>query len=122
VALSEARIAIAADSVTARLQSARLVYGGLREKELAEEAFQRALRFNPNDPDTNPNYAWLSCAKQREEEAISYFPDGGPASPLRHAAEVLCDGGGVRDAQEQRTRRHDYLDARCGWIRITIRR
>src|SRR5256885_315969 len=49
VALSEARIAIAADSGYAPAYNVLgLVYGDLREKDLAEEAFERSLRFNPN--------------------------------------------------------------------------
>src|SRR5258708_11770837 len=50
-----------------------LVYGDLREKDLAEEAFERSLRLNPNDPDANHNYAWFLCENKREEEAIRYF-------------------------------------------------
>ena len=74
VALSEARIAIAADSGYAPAYNVLgLVYGDLREKDLAEEAFERSLRFNPNDPDTNHNYAWFLCENKREEESIRYF-------------------------------------------------
>ena len=74
VALSEARIAIAADSGYAPAYNVLgLVYGDLREKDLAGEAFERALRFNPNDPDTNHNYAWFLCENKREEESIRYF-------------------------------------------------
>jgi len=72
VALSEARIAIAADSGYAPAYNLLgLVYGDLREKELAEEAFQRALRFNPNDPDTNHNYAWFLWRKQARKKSQS---------------------------------------------------
>src|SRR5204863_4126619 len=74
VALSEARIAIAADSGYAPAYNVLgLVYGDLREKDLAEEAFERSLRFNHNDPDTNHNYAWFLCENKREEESIRYF-------------------------------------------------
>ncbi len=74
VALSEARIAIAADSAYAPAYNVLgLVYGDLREKDLAEDAFERSLRFNPNDPDTNHNDAWFLGENKREEEAIRYF-------------------------------------------------
>ena len=74
VALSEARIAVAADSSYAPAYNLLgLVYSDLREKDLAEEAFQRALRINPNDPDANHNYAWFLCENKREEESIRYF-------------------------------------------------
>jgi len=74
VALSEARIAAAADSSYAPAYNLLgLIYSDLREKDLAEEAFERALRINPNDPDANHNYAWFLCENKREEESIRYF-------------------------------------------------
>ena len=74
VALSEARIAVRADSGYAPAYNLLgLVYSDLREKDLAEEAFQRSLRINPNDPDANHNYAWFLCENKREEESIRYF-------------------------------------------------
>jgi succinate dehydrogenase / fumarate reductase flavoprotein subunit len=42
----------------------------LRENDLAEEAFERSLRLNPNDPDANHNFAWFLCENRREEESI----------------------------------------------------
>ena len=74
VALSEARIAIAADSGYAPAYNVLgLVYGDLRELSEAQEAFERSLRLNPNDPDANHNYAWFLCENKREEESIRYF-------------------------------------------------
>lgn len=74
VALSEARIAIAADSSYAPAYNVLgLVYSDLRETSEAQEAFERSLRINPNDPDANHNYAWFLCENKREEEAIRYF-------------------------------------------------
>ena len=74
VALSEARIAIAADSGYAPAYNLLgLVYSDLRESGLAEEAFERSLKINPNDPDANHNYAWFLCENKREDESIRYF-------------------------------------------------
>ena len=74
VALAEARIAVAADSGYAPAYSLLgLVYSDLKESTQAEEAFQRSLRINPNDPDANHNYAWFLCENKREEESIRYF-------------------------------------------------
>jgi type IV pilus assembly protein PilF len=74
VALSEARTAIAADSSYAPAYNVLgLVYSDLREKDLAEEAFERSLRLNPNDPDANHNYASFLCENKREDESIRYF-------------------------------------------------
>jgi type IV pilus assembly protein PilF len=74
VALSEARIAVDADSSYAPAYSMlAVVYGDLKETDLAEDAYQRALRINPNDPDVNHNYAWFLCENKREAESIRYF-------------------------------------------------
>jgi type IV pilus assembly protein PilF len=74
VALAEARIAAAADSGYApAFNVLGLVYGDLRENDLAVEAFERSLSLNPNDPDANHNYAWFLCEHKREEESIRYF-------------------------------------------------
>ena len=74
VALSEARIAVASDSGYAPAYNLLgLVYSDLRETRLAEEAFERSLAINPNDPDTNHNYAWFLCENKREDESIRYF-------------------------------------------------
>jgi type IV pilus assembly protein PilF len=74
VALSEARIAVAADSDYAPAYNVLgLVYGDLRETSEAQEAFERSLRLNPSDPDTNHNYGWFLCENKREEESIRYF-------------------------------------------------
>jgi len=74
VALDELRIATAADTSYAPAYSMfGLVYLELREKGLAEENFQRALRLAPNDPDINHNYGWYLCQSEREEQSVDYF-------------------------------------------------
>jgi len=74
VALSEARIAVAADSGYAPAYNLLgLVYSDLRETAAADEAFQKSLSINPNDPDANHNYAWFLCENKREPESIRYF-------------------------------------------------
>lgn len=50
-----------------------LVYMGLREDKLAESNFQRALRINPLDSDTNNNYGTFLCQRKREQESVKYF-------------------------------------------------
>jgi len=74
VALSEARVAIAADSDYAPAYNVLgLVYSDLHETSEAQDAFERSLRLNPSDPDANHNYAWFLCENKREEESIRYF-------------------------------------------------
>lgn len=73
-ALQDARAAIAADPTYASAYSALgLVYMALRENRLAEDNFQQALRYSPNDPDINHYYGWFLCQTGREKESIGYF-------------------------------------------------
>jgi len=74
VALEELRIATAADANYALAYSMfGLVYAELRENQLAQQNFERALRLAPSDPDINHNYGSFLCQTRRENEAIKYF-------------------------------------------------
>ncbi|MDA8109016.1 MAG: type IV pilus biogenesis/stability protein PilW [Betaproteobacteria bacterium] len=74
VALQELRTAVDADSTYAPAYSMLgLVYMTLRENQLAEDNFQRALKYAPNDPDINHNYGWFLCQTGHEEQSIAYF-------------------------------------------------
>jgi type IV pilus assembly protein PilF len=74
VALEEVRLALKADSGYAPAYNLLgLVHMDLRENEQAEQAFERGLRINPNDPDTNHNFGWFLCQNGREEEGVRHF-------------------------------------------------
>ena len=74
VALEELRIAIAADPNFAQAYSVLgLVHMDLRENDVAQRHFERALALSPNDPDINNNYGWFLCRSGREEQSIAYF-------------------------------------------------
>ena len=74
VALEELRIATAADGSYAPAHGMfGLVYMELRENQLAEQSFARALKLAPNDADINHNYGWFLCQTKRESQAIPYF-------------------------------------------------
>lgn len=74
VALEELRTATAADNSYAPAYGLfGLVYSELREKALAEDSYERALRLAPNDPDINHNYGWFLCQNGREAEGIRHF-------------------------------------------------
>jgi type IV pilus assembly protein PilF len=74
VALEELRIATAADAGYAPAHGMfGLVYMELRENQLAESSFERALRLAPNDADINHNYGWFLCQTGREPASIKYF-------------------------------------------------
>lgn len=74
IAIEELTIAISIDPDYAKAYSARgvaLYY--IRELALADRDFQRALGFEPNDPEINNNYGWYLCQIGREKESIAYF-------------------------------------------------
>jgi type IV pilus assembly protein PilF len=74
VALEELRIATSADPAYAPAHGLfALVYMELKEQQLAEQSFQRALGLSPQDSDLNHNYGWFLCQTQRESDAIKYF-------------------------------------------------
>ncbi|MBI4292698.1 MAG: type IV pilus biogenesis/stability protein PilW [Betaproteobacteria bacterium] len=74
VALEELRVALAADSSYAPAYNVLgLVHMDLKEMDLAQNNFDRALRIAPNDPDLNHNYGWFLCQTGREEQSLRYF-------------------------------------------------
>jgi type IV pilus assembly protein PilF len=121
IALEELRIATAADSSYPAAHSMLgLVYMELKENQLAEQSFERALRLSPNDPDINHNYGWFMCNSAREKDSIKYFSQAirNPLypSPWRsYSAAGVCSlkAGNVKDAEEffQRALRLEPDDA-----------
>jgi type IV pilus assembly protein PilF len=74
VALEEVRQALAAEANYAPAYNVLgLVHMDLRENTAAQQAFERALRINANDPDTNHNFGWFLCQTNREEQSLRYF-------------------------------------------------
>lgn len=106
VALEELRIAIAADPNYAPAYSVLgLVHMDLRENEVAQRHFERALALAPNDPDINNNYGWFLCRTGREEQSITYFLAAlknplynTPARSYVNAGLCSLDKNGGRDA------------------------
>jgi type IV pilus assembly protein PilF len=96
VALEELRIATTADASYAAAHGGfGLVYMELRENELADKSFRRALELAPEDPDINHNYGWFLCQVKRSAEATAYFRRAldNPlyATPARtYAAQGTC--------------------------------
>jgi type IV pilus assembly protein PilF len=74
VALEELRLALAADSNYALAYSMLgAVYMELKETQLAQQNFERALRLAPGDYDINHRYGWFLCQTAREPESLKYF-------------------------------------------------
>jgi len=74
VALEELREAIRSDPGYASAYSVLgLVHMELREDDVAVRNFEQALKLSPNDSDTNNNYGWFLCQRNRIDESIKYF-------------------------------------------------
>ncbi|HEX2199425.1 MAG TPA: type IV pilus biogenesis/stability protein PilW [Burkholderiales bacterium] len=108
VALEELRIATAADASYAPAHGMfGLVYMDLRQNQLAEQSFARALKLAPNDADINHNYGWFLCQTRRDPDAIKYFMQAirNPlyATPWRsYSAAGVCAlrNDNVKEAEE----------------------
>ena len=121
IALEELRAATAADANYPPAHNMLgLVYMDLRENQLAEASFERALSLSPNDPDINHNYGWFLCNTSREKDSIKLFVQAirNPlySTPWRsYSAAGVCSlrGGSPKDAEEffQRALRLEPDDA-----------
>src|SRR5271155_137820 len=69
IALEEANTALQIDADFApAYRVLGLTYMALRDDHNAEQSFQRALRLDPVDPDTNDSYGLFLCQRKREQE------------------------------------------------------
>lgn len=108
VALDEARIALDADSSYSLAHNLLgLVHMALREDDAAEQAFLRALRLAPTDPEINNNYGWFLCQVGRERQSIPYFVQasknslyGQPTKPLTNAGICAINMRDMKGAEE----------------------
>lgn len=108
VALEEARIATAADPSFAPAHNVMgLVHMAMRERELAQASFERALRVDAKDPDSNHNFGWFLCQTGRERESVRYFQNAianplypTPAKSHASAADCLTKVGELQRAGE----------------------
>ncbi len=103
VALQEANEALKADpNYVAAHNVLGLAYMELRDDKSAESSFQRALRINNMDSDSNNNYGWFLCQRKREKESVKYFLDA-LRNPLYATPEKSWVNAGIcaRQAGDQ---------------------
>jgi type IV pilus assembly protein PilF len=99
VALQEANESLKADpTFVPALNVLGLVYMELRDDKAAESSFQRALRFNGLDSDSNNNYGWFLCQRKREKESIKFFLDA-LRNPLYTTPEKSWVNAGICSRQ-----------------------
>ncbi|MGZ5202558.1 MAG: type IV pilus biogenesis/stability protein PilW [Telluria sp.] len=75
IALDEVKKAIAINPQEADAYGMRgLIYAAMKENDLADENFQRALKLDPNNPDLANNYGSFLCnVAGKPARAIPYF-------------------------------------------------
>lgn len=75
VALEEVKKALAAISDYAPAYNVQaLVYTDLKEWDTADESFQRAVKLDASNADSNHNYGWFLCFKRnRYADGVKYF-------------------------------------------------
>jgi type IV pilus assembly protein PilF len=133
VALDELRIAVAADPNYAPAYNVLgLVHADLHEDAEAAASFEKGLRLDAADPDTNHNYGWFLCRTGHEEQSVKYFLAAvrnplyaTPQKSYALAASCTLRKGNERDAQEyyERALRFDanYLPALIGYAQLKYR-
>jgi len=103
VALQEANEALKADPNYVPAHNVLgLAYMELRDDKSAEASFQRALRINALDSDSNNNYGWFLCQRKREKESVKFFLDA-LRNPLYQTPEKSWVNAGIcaRQAGDQ---------------------
>jgi type IV pilus assembly protein PilF len=109
VALDEIKAAHEANADYAPAYSVEgLIYMDLREFDKSDQAFQRALRLNPTDPDANHNYGWFLCNRRDKYiESLRYFLAAvknplytTPQKSLQQAGLCAMSGGDTRAAED----------------------
>jgi len=74
VAMEELTVAIFIDQTYAPAYGMRaLVHHYLKEYAHAEDNFQQALRYGPDDPEIANNYGWFLCQIGKGQEAMAHF-------------------------------------------------
>lgn len=119
VALDEVNKVLALDSSLPDAYHIRaLAYMNLREPQLAEDNFRRALSAKPTDGDLLSNYGWFLCGLNRHDEAIAMLDKaigapsaGGAIKPMINLGLCHLRNGDSSNAERALLRAH-YLDER----------
>ncbi len=93
-ALDQVKLAIQAEPNLGEAHNLRgLIYASLRDDQLAEESFRRALQINPRDTDTMQNFGWYLCQQKRYPEANQLFNRALAIPQYRDSARTLLTQG-----------------------------
>jgi type IV pilus assembly protein PilF len=70
-----------------------LIYAAMREDQLADDNFQRALQLNPRDGSAMNNRAWFLCQRDRFDEAQAQFKAALALPQYRDTQRTLLASG-----------------------------
>lgn len=115
VALAETRLALKEDSSYFPAYNMQgLVFMELREDAHAREAFDRALRISPNNPEVLNNFGWFLCLRNDTDRGLQMMQraaaDSLYTSPEKaHLSAGLCLRRAGRDAEAEEQLRRAVL-------------
>ena len=70
-----------------------LVYMELKQTNLADDSFRRALSAAPGDPEFNNSYGWFLCTQKRVSEAMSRFATSAANPYYLHKTRPYTNAG-----------------------------
>ncbi len=95
IALEEARLALASDpNYAPAFNLLGMTHMLMNEPKLAEENFQKAMRYAPGDPEISNNYGWFLCQNGREQQSIAQFM-AAARNPLYSAPTKAFTNAGI---------------------------
>ncbi len=116
IALDELKQAIAADPTFSDGYSMRgLIYMRLNDFAFAEESFNKALSYKPNDSNVLHNLGWLKCQQALYQQSLQFFSQA-LANPMYGAraktlmAQGLCQvrAGMYSEAEASLLKSYEY--------------
>jgi type IV pilus assembly protein PilF len=110
VALAETRAAINDDPTYAPAHNMQaLVYMQLREDPAAREAFERALRIEPSNPEVLNNYGWFLCLRNEHARAMELISRAVQDQRYATPEKALLSAGLCMRRQGRNPEAEDYL-------------
>jgi type IV pilus assembly protein PilF len=109
IALEETRLAVRDDPTYLHAYNVQgLIYMELREDQQAREAFDKALRISPNNPEVLNNFGWFLCLRNDVDRGLAMMQRAAndtlynsPEKAMLSAGLCLRRAGRIQEAEEQ---------------------
>lgn len=110
VALAETRLALKDDSnYYSAYNMQGLVFMELREDVQAREAFDRALRLSPNNPDVLNNFGWFLCLRNDTQRGLDMMLRAGNDTQYTSPEKAWLSAGLCMRRANRNNEAEDYL-------------